>query len=253
MREQLPNAERISLDVVIGVLWIWPHDWRKRGNSSLSPHQPCLQTLFALLRTIYLCKELGEGGDDLIPIVICKEVDSYVIWSQKYSTLLNALINCFLSLCLFLKGKWNKNNHLPETLGRPKQDACNYHCYFPRLQCCSTLVFRIQSCISHPLSEASPHKEGQFFIFVSMGIHERWHLCMPQHNIHFYSSIIAFWCCVSFWLYHKVSQLYVYFIPSLLNFPPTTPHPAPLGHHRALSWAPCAIQDLPTSYLFCTW
>lgn len=34
---------------------------------------------FALFRTIYLCKELGEGGDDLIPIVICKEVDSYVI------------------------------------------------------------------------------------------------------------------------------------------------------------------------------
>ena len=28
------------------------------------------------------------------------------------------------------------------------------------------------------------------------------------------------------------------------------PHPTPLGHHRALSWAPCAIQQVPTSYLF---
>ena len=25
---------------------------------------------------------------------------------------------------------------------------------------------------------------------------------------------------------------------------PSTPHPTPLGHHRALSWAPCAIQQL---------
>ena len=28
------------------------------------------------------------------------------------------------------------------------------------------------------------------------------------------------------------------------------PHPIPLGHHRALSWAPCAIQQLLTSYPF---
>ena len=26
-----------------------------------------------------------------------------------------------------------------------------------------------------------------------------------------------------------------------------------LGHHRALSWAPCAIRQVPNSYLFCTW
>ena len=29
--------------------------------------------------------------------------------------------------------------------------------------------------------------------------------------------------------------------------------PTLLGHHRALSWAPCAIQQLPTSSLFHTW
>ena len=37
--------------------------------------------------------------------------------------------------------------------------------------------------------------------------------------------------------------------PSWASLPPP-PHPTPLGHHRALSWAPCAIQKLPTSYLF---
>ena len=30
-------------------------------------------------------------------------------------------------------------------------------------------------------------------------------------------------------------------------------HPNPLGHHRALSWAPCVIQQFPTSYLLYTW
>ena len=28
------------------------------------------------------------------------------------------------------------------------------------------------------------------------------------------------------------------------------PHPTPLGHHGAQSWAPCIVQQLPTSYLF---
>ena len=30
-------------------------------------------------------------------------------------------------------------------------------------------------------------------------------------------------------------------------------HPVPLGHHRALNWAPCATPHLPTTYRFCTW
>ena len=39
--------------------------------------------------------------------------------------------------------------------------------------------------------------------------------------------------------------------PSWTSHPP--PHPTHLGHHRAPSWAPCAIQQVPTSYLFHTW
>ena len=37
--------------------------------------------------------------------------------------------------------------------------------------------------------------------------------------------------------------------------PPSHPYPCPtpLDYHRALSWAPCAIQQIPTSYLFYMW
>ena len=42
--------------------------------------------------------------------------------------------------------------------------------------------------------------------------------------------------------------------PSWASIPPA-PHTTPLGHHRAPSWAPCIIQQVPTSYLFhtCRW
>ena len=53
--------------------------------------------------------------------------------------------------------------------------------------------------------------------------------------------------------YNEVNQLYVYLYPLSLGPSPPPPHPTPLGHHRALSWAPCAIQQVPTSYLFYTW
>ena len=51
-----------------------------------------------------------------------------------------------------------------------------------------------------------------------------------------------------FLLYKEVNQLYVYIYP--LPVGPPSLHPTPLGHHRSPSWTPCAIQQLPTSYLF---
>ena len=38
---------------------------------------------------------------------------------------------------------------------------------------------------------------------------------------------------------------------SLLGHP--LPHLTPLGHHTAPSWAPWAVHQVPTSYLFYTW
>ena len=39
-----------------------------------------------------------------------------------------------------------------------------------------------------------------------------------------------------------------YLLP--LASPSHPPYPTPLGGHKALSWSPCAVQLLPTSYLF---
>ena len=49
-----------------------------------------------------------------------------------------------------------------------------------------------------------------------------------------------------------ISYMYTH-IPSLLSIPATSPPPSSLGHYRALSQASCAIQHLPTSYVFHTW
>ena len=43
-------------------------------------------------------------------------------------------------------------------------------------------------------------------------------------------------------LHKQVYQPYVYTYPLPLVSPSLASHPIPLGHHRALSWAPCAIQ-----------
>ena len=49
-----------------------------------------------------------------------------------------------------------------------------------------------------------------------------------------------------FLLYSEVNQLYVYIYPLLFGFP------SHLGHHRAFSRVPCAIQQVIISYLFYT-
>ena len=79
------------------------------------------------------------------------------------------------------------------------------------------------------------------------------HFPLPFFFAFFYWSIIALQYCISFCYRIKwISCKYTY-IPFLLSLPSTPHHPTPLGHHRALSWAPCAIRQLPISYLFYTW
>ena len=65
--------------------------------------------------------------------------------------------------------------------------------------------------------------------------------------------ITALQCCVGFchmttWISHQYT-----YVPSFLNLPPNCPHSIPPGCQRALCWAPCVIQQLPTSYLFHIW
>ena len=57
----------------------------------------------------------------------------------------------------------------------------------------------------------------------------------------------------SFLLYNAVNQLYVYIHLFPLGPPSHTLRPNSLGHHRTPSWAPCALQQVTTCYLFYTW
>ena len=43
---------------------------------------------------------------------------------------------------------------------------------------------------------------------------------------------------------HESGNMYTYIL-SLLSLPPTTPHPIPLGHHGAPSWAPVLYSSFP--------
>jgi len=55
-----------------------------------------------------------------------------------------------------------------------------------------------------------------------------------------------------FLLYNKVDQLYVQYIPSLMDHPPVPLHLANLGHN--MHWAELPVlQQESTSYLFYTW
>ena len=52
------------------------------------------------------------------------------------------------------------------------------------------------------------------------------------------------------WTQQNDSNLYIH--PPLLDLPHTTPISHLPGHHRAPSWAPCAVQQAPIRYLFHT-
>ena len=72
-------------------------------------------------------------------------------------------------------------------------------------------------------------------------------------TVFFNWSITGLQCCVRFCCTTVgISNMHTYH-PSLWAALPPRPHPTPLGHHRALSWAPSAIEQLPTSSLFYKW
>ena len=81
-----------------------------------------------------------------------------------------------------------------------------------------------------------------------------WDTCIKQFrpaSLIFYWSIITLWCvrfrCAMKW----ISHMYTY-IPFLSDLPPTPPPSHPSGPSHSTK-TPCAIERLPTSYLFYTW
>ena len=108
-----------------------------------------------------------------------------------------------------------------------------------------THVHRVSDAIqpSHPLSSPS---SPAFNLFQHQGLFQ-W-----ISSFHQVARVLKFQLQhQSFQWTFRTDQLYVYIYP-LPPRPPSllTPHPTCLGHHRALSWALCAIQHLPTSHLF---
>ena len=78
---------------------------------------------------------------------------------------------------------------------------------------------------------------GRRTIFEDMKMEMGWDVFIFNWRIITLQYCVGF-CYTATGISHKST-----YVPSLLNF-----YPTPLGCHRALSWAPCDIQQLPISY-----
>lgn len=72
-------------------------------------------------------------------------------------------------------------------------------------------------------------------------------MCILYLFLNFLVEYSCFTMLCHFLLHSKANQLYVYIHPFLFGF---LSH---LGHHRALTRVPCAVQQLPISYILYTW
>ena len=77
---------------------------------------------------------------------------------------------------------------------------------------------------------------------------------MPRKLLFFFNwGMTALQCCVNFCSTMGESAFCIHTLPpSWVSLLPGPPSSTP-GHHRALSWASCALEQAPTSSLFYTW
>ena len=94
---------------------------------------------------------------------------------------------------------------------------------------------------------SSPTRDQTHVPWISRWILNRW-TTREAHLFIFNWVIIALQCGVSFCCYKNLNQLYIYVHLFPLK-PLSHPHPTPLCHHRAPSWAPCVMQP-PASICF---
>ena len=103
------------------------------------------------------------------------------------------------------------------------------------------IKYLLSACYVPGMVVLGKHKETNFFFLIHGALHQKKKWTLKKLVLLLYN-VLSF-CYIQKW----ISCMYTY-IPSLLGLPHPTPSPSPLGHHRALSWAPCAVQQPPISY-----
>ena len=87
------------------------------------------------------------------------------------------------------------------------------------------------------------------------GDEKSWTRLTDWTELNFFKLEDSCFTIVCWFLSHiNMNQTEAYICPLPLEPPSHLPlHPTPLGCQRALVWAPCVIQQVPTGYLFYVW